>query len=92
MISHEVTIPTIGLIAGTRMALGVGIGLLMADRLTAEQRRAAGLALVAVGAVSTIPLIATVLGAQAHGNGRAFEDQRGPIGGYPPSTLEGVIP
>jgi len=38
----HVKLPTIGLIAGTRVALGIGIGLLLAERLTPEQRQAAG--------------------------------------------------
>ena len=50
------------LIAGTRVALGVGIGLLLADRLNKDQRRAAGLALLGVGAATTIPLAIGVIG------------------------------
>jgi hypothetical protein len=48
------TIPEIMLLAGTRVALGVGIGLLISDRLTKDQRKGAGLALLAVGVLSTI--------------------------------------
>ena len=44
------------LIAATRGMLGVGIGLLIADRLTDEQRLAVGRTLLLVGAVTTIPL------------------------------------
>jgi hypothetical protein len=62
MTERLVTIPEIVLIAGTRVVLGLGLGLLLADRLTEEQRRAAGWALFAVGALSTIPLAAEVLG------------------------------
>ena len=58
----SIPLPEIGLIAGTRMALGIGIGLLVADRLSREQRQAAGWALVAIGALTTIPLVADVLG------------------------------
>jgi hypothetical protein len=67
MNTKQVTVPTLGLIAGTRMALGVGVGLLLAERLASEQRRAAGWALFSVGALTTIPLIAQVFGS----NGRA---------------------
>ena len=56
------TIPELILIAGTRVALGVGIGLLLADKLTGHERRAAGWALVGVGALSTVPLAMNVLG------------------------------
>ena len=56
------TIPELMLIAGTRVALGVGIGLLIADKLTDNERRAAGWALAGVGALSTIPIAMNVLG------------------------------
>ena len=43
------TLPEIGLIAMTRGALGLGIGLLLSNALKKDQRRSAGLALLAVG-------------------------------------------
>jgi hypothetical protein len=48
-------LPLLGFVVATRAALGVGIGLLLAERLSGEQRRALGLTLVGVGAVTTIP-------------------------------------
>jgi len=57
MKQHEVTVPQIGLIAGTRAMLGAGIALLLSEKLTAEQRRAIDWTLVAVGALTTIPLV-----------------------------------
>lgn len=62
MTSRIVTLPELGLIAGTRVALGIGVGLLLAGRLEPQSRRAAGAALLAVGALSTIPLAVGVLG------------------------------
>ena len=56
-----VTLPEIGLIAVTRALLGGGIGLLLADRLSDEQRRAVGWTLVGVGALTTLPLATIVL-------------------------------
>ncbi len=56
-----VTVPELAMIAGTRMALGAGIGLLLADRLSMEQRRAVGWTLLGVGAISTFPLAAEVM-------------------------------
>jgi len=41
------------------------IGLLLSDRFNRDQRRAAGLALVAVGAATTIPLAISVIGKKA---------------------------
>ncbi len=62
MTERTLTIPEIILIAGTRVALGVGVGLLIADSLPRDARKAAGLALLAVGALTTIPIVADVLG------------------------------
>jgi hypothetical protein len=55
------TIPEIMLVAGTRVALGVGIGLLISDRLNRDQRKGAGWALLAIGVLSTIPIVKGVL-------------------------------
>ena len=55
------TIPEIILIAGTRAALGAGLGLLIAGKLSSDVRRGAGWALLAVGALSTIPLVVDVV-------------------------------
>jgi len=64
MIKSELTLPEIALIAGTRGMLGAGIALLLADRLTEDQRKAIGWTLFAVGAISTIPLVMNVLDKQ----------------------------
>jgi hypothetical protein len=61
MITRKVTLPELGMVAGTRVALGAGIGLLAADKLQPEQRRAVGWTLLAVGILSTIPLALEVL-------------------------------
>ena len=58
----HITIPELGLVAATRAALGAGIGLLLADRLTPEQRRAIGWTLFAVGVLTTVPLAFEILG------------------------------
>jgi hypothetical protein len=69
------TIPELILIAGTRVALGVGIGLLVADKLTDHERKGAGWALVVVGALSTVPIAMNVLG-QSDGVERGLADAR----------------
>jgi hypothetical protein len=76
MIERRVNLPTIGLIAGTRVALGVGLGLLVADRLTPERREACGWALLAVGALSTIPLVWEVFGSDAEDDRRRIASER----------------
>ncbi len=53
--------PELAMVAGTRAALGAGLGLLFAKRLSEDQRKAIGWTLVAVGALSTIPLGIDVL-------------------------------
>jgi hypothetical protein len=50
-------LPEIGLIAMTRGALGGGIGLLLSNGLEKNERRSAGLALLAVGVLTTIPIL-----------------------------------
>ncbi|MGD0885934.1 MAG: hypothetical protein ABSA46_13895 [Thermodesulfovibrionales bacterium] len=57
----ELTLPEIALIAGTRGMLGAGAGLLLADRLNDDQRKAIGWTLLIIGAISTIPLAIEVL-------------------------------
>jgi hypothetical protein len=50
------------LIAGTRVAFGAGLGLLLAERLPRDVRKGAGCALLLVGALSTIPIVLGILG------------------------------
>jgi hypothetical protein len=50
------TIPEIVLIGGTRAALGAGIALLVSDKLSHEARKTAGWVLLAMGALTTIPI------------------------------------
>jgi hypothetical protein len=61
MKAKSVTLPQLGMIAGTRAALGAGIALLLGERLDPKPRHAVGWTLVAVGALSTVPLLAGVL-------------------------------
>ncbi len=62
MKQRALTTPEIMLIAGTRGALGFGLGLLVADKLERHARTGVGWALVAVGALSTIPLLLDIFG------------------------------
>jgi hypothetical protein len=61
------TIPEINLICGIRVALRVGLAMVLGDRLRRETRRGAGSALFAIGALSTIPLVLGVLGKSVKG-------------------------
>lgn len=67
----SLTVPEVILLAGTRVALGIGVGLLISEKLDRDARRAAGAALLAVGAISTVPLVMQVLGSRAEDEERA---------------------
>jgi hypothetical protein len=58
----ELTLPQLALLTGTRGIAGAGIALLVADKLTREQRKAIGWTLFLIGAISTIPLAIEVFG------------------------------
>ncbi|HEY3600942.1 MAG TPA: hypothetical protein VGK72_03215 [Chthoniobacterales bacterium] len=51
----QLKLPEIGLLAMTRAALGAGVGLLLSSKLDERQRRAAGIALVVIGILTTVP-------------------------------------
>jgi hypothetical protein len=57
MKERNVTTPELIMIAGTRVALGLGLGFLFAGRLNRDQRKAAGWALFGAGALTTVPLV-----------------------------------
>ncbi len=58
---RKLTLPEIALIGGTRAVLGAGAGLLLADKLKGNPRRAVGLTLFLVGALSTIPIVKNLI-------------------------------
>jgi hypothetical protein len=62
MIEKNVTLPEMILWTGTRVALGVGVGMLISRRLSKDAMKAAGLALAIVGGLTTIPLAISILG------------------------------
>jgi hypothetical protein len=54
--------PELAFIIATRAMLGAGVALLLADRLTAERRKAVGATLAAVGLLTTIPAVWAIFG------------------------------
>ncbi len=58
----QVTLPEVAILAGSRAILGVGLGLLLADRLPVTQRQAVCWTLFLVGAVLTVPIALEVFG------------------------------
>ncbi|MEJ2698988.1 MAG: hypothetical protein P8Z70_04920 [Desulfuromonadales bacterium] len=55
------SMPVLSLVAGTRAMLGAGLALLLGERMSRSQRKAAGWSLFLVGALTTIPLLAEAL-------------------------------
>lgn len=53
--------PEVALIALTRVILGVGIGLLIHDKLQRDQQQVIGWTCLVAGVLTTIPLIANIL-------------------------------
>jgi hypothetical protein len=49
-------------VAGTRAMAGAGLGLLLADYIKPETRRPVGWTLLAIGALSTIPIAVSLIG------------------------------
>jgi len=52
--------PAFSFIVGTRAAMAFGIGLLVSQRIPERRRKAIGTALVAIGALTTVPVVRTV--------------------------------
>lgn len=50
-------LPLDGLLALTRTAFGLGIGMLMADKFKRPVRNAAAITLVSIGALAAVPLV-----------------------------------
>ncbi|HXE30767.1 MAG TPA: hypothetical protein VN515_03075 [Terriglobales bacterium] len=59
----KLQVPELAFIIGTRVAMGVGIGLLAADRMKRARRRRTAWTLLAIGAATTVPI---VMGAVKH--------------------------
>ena len=60
MKKSTVKLPLLAFIAGTRVALGFGAGLLLSGKIPARRRRQVGIALVGLGAATTIPALRAV--------------------------------
>ena len=58
----DLSLPEFGFVVATRAALGAGIGLLASERLCRRDRKRVGTALLAVGALTTIPAVYLLFG------------------------------
>ena len=60
----DVSVPQLAFVAVTRGMAGAGVGLLVSELLAPQTRRALGWTLLAVGALTTIPIATRVFSAQ----------------------------
>lgn len=60
MKERSFTMPEIELIAVTRVLLGLGLGLLLAEKVNGPRRKDTGWALLTVGGLSTIPILLNI--------------------------------
>lgn len=61
----RLTVPELLFVVGTRAMLAGGVALLIASRLSRDQRRFIGATLAIIGAVSTIPAAMAVFGKES---------------------------
>ena len=64
MKTYPVTVPEIGLVAATRAMAGAGVGLLLASSLSPDTRRTLGWSLLAIGALTPVPLAKALFGSR----------------------------
>jgi hypothetical protein len=62
MKTYQVTLPEMAIVAATRGMAGAGAGLLLADAIRPETRKAVGWTLLAIGAISTVPIVMALFG------------------------------
>jgi hypothetical protein len=60
MKSVVLDVPMFGFVVATRALLGVGLGLVLSERLSHSQRKAAAALLMAAGALTTIPAVRAI--------------------------------
>ena len=63
---RDLSFPFLALVGITRGLAGIGIGLLLADRLRRRKRVQLGKVFLAVGAASTVPLMITFIRHRRH--------------------------
>ena len=58
----DVSIPEVAFVAMTRALAGVGVGMLAADLVRPEARKVIAWTLIGIGALTTLPIAATLIG------------------------------
>jgi hypothetical protein len=57
MLKSSEQLPLDGLLTLTRTAFGLGVGMLMADKIKRPVRQAAGITLLSIGALAAVPFV-----------------------------------
>ena len=58
----DISLPELVLVAATRGAIGIGVGLLISTAISRKKRKAIGLPLFVGGLLSTIPIAMNIFG------------------------------
>jgi len=74
MKTYNVTVPEVAIVAATRGMAGAGAGLLLSDFIRPDTRRALGWTLLAIGALTTIPIAMALFGKREHASTTASSD------------------
>ena len=91
MLTTRLVLPEVGALALTRAALGVGVGLLLAERMSPPTRRRVGWSLLAVGVVTTVPLVARIVhGVEDGATGATTPGRLVLVGGSPGVVVDRV--
>jgi len=75
MRTYNVALPEMAIVAATRGMAGAGAGLLLSSYLQPQTRRTLGWTLLAIGALSTIPIAMALFGRREGPTRDLFEDQ-----------------
>lgn len=59
-------IPVSGVVAFSQVAIGLGVGLLVSDRVSGVTRRALAISLIATGVAALVPVVAGIASAVSH--------------------------
>lgn len=59
---RTISVPELIMWTATRVALGIGIGMLVSRRMSRQTRKSTGIALTSVGGLITIPLAISMFG------------------------------
>jgi hypothetical protein len=57
----EIPLHELAFVAGTRAIAGAGVGLLLADFLAPQARKSVGWTLLAIGAITTVPIAVSLI-------------------------------